>query len=138
MSDSVKVVFDTNVLISATLSDGPPYQLLERAEAGNIRSVTSPGIIEETRDVLNRDRIPFSEDRIDEFVEKMLSVSLVVDPDIHLEVVDDDPDDDKIVECAVAADADYLVSGDRHLRELGSHDGIPVVPPADFLEKIDE
>jgi putative PIN family toxin of toxin-antitoxin system len=130
----VKVVLDTNVLVSATLSDGPPYQILKLAEEGAITSVTSPGIIEETRDVLTRDRVPFADDQVDDFVEKVLSVSRVVAPETNLQVVEDDPDDDKIVECAVEADAEYIISGDSHLLELEEYDGIPVLSPADFLD----
>ena len=133
----MKVVLDTNVLVSATLSEGPPYQILELAEDGTITSVTSPGIIEETRDVLTRDRLPFTNGQVDDFVEKVLSVSRVVAPETDLQVIEDDPDDDKIVECAVAADADYIISGDSHLLSLEEYDGIPVLSPADFLDQID-
>jgi putative PIN family toxin of toxin-antitoxin system len=130
----VKVVLDTNVLVSATLSDGPPYHILKLAEEDAITSVTSPGIIEETRDVLSRDRVPFADDQVDDFVEKVLSVSRLVAPETNLHVIEDDPDDDMIVECAVAADADYIISGDSHLLELEQYDGIPVISPADFLD----
>ena len=133
----MKAVLDTNVLISATLSDGPPYQILELAEDGTITSVTSPGIIEETRDVLTRDRVPFAEEQVDDFIEKVLSVSQGVAPKTSLQVIEDDPDDDKIVECAVAAGADYIISGDSHLLSLEEYDGIPVLSPADFLDQID-
>jgi putative PIN family toxin of toxin-antitoxin system len=107
---------------------------LKLAEEDAITSVTSPGIIEETRDVLSRDRVPFADDQVDDFVEKVLSVSRLVAPETNLHVIEDDPDDDMIVECAVAADADYIISGDSHLLELEQYDGIPVISPADFLD----
>ena len=132
----MKVVLDTNVLVSATLSDGPPYEILRYCEENTITVITSPGIIEETHDVLNRDKIPFSENQVDEFIEKVMAISRVVSPEIDLTVVDDDPDDDKIIECAVSADADYLVSGDSHLLNLTEYQGIPIVSPDEFIEEL--
>lgn len=131
------VVLDTNVLVSATLGDGPPYRILRLAEQGKVDSVTSPSIIAELEDVLGREHLPFTDEQVEEFTGKVLSVSTVIVPEIDLEVVERDPDDDKIVECAVAGNVDYLVSGDSHLKDLGEVEGIPVVQPADFIEMME-
>jgi len=131
-----EVVLDTNVLVSSALSDGKPFDILRLAEQGEIISVTSPAIIAELRDVLTRDRLPFSEDQVDELVTKVLSISRVIEPEVNLEVVEDDPDDDKILECAVAGDVDYLVSGDSHLLDLENHRGIPIYSPDEFLTQL--
>jgi putative PIN family toxin of toxin-antitoxin system len=128
-----EAVLDTNVLVSSALSDGKPFEILRLAEQGELISVTSPAIIAELRDVLKRDRLPFSEDQVDELVTKVLSISRVIEPEVDLEVVEDDPDDDKILECAVAGDVDYLVSGDSHLLDLEDYRGIPIYSPDEFL-----
>lgn len=133
-----RVVLDTNVLVSAALSDGPPYELLTLAEDGQLEVVTSPAILTELRDVLRRDRLPFEGSEVDAFVGKVIDVCTVVEPDLELEVVPEDPDDDAIVECAVAADAGCIVSGDSHLLDLGSHDGIPVHSPATARDRLAE
>lgn len=131
-----EVVLDTNVLVSSALSDGKPFDILRLAEQGEIISVTSPAIIAELRDVLKRDRLPFSEDQVDELVTKVLSISRVIEPEVSLEAVEDDPDDDKILECAVAGDVDHLVSGDSHLLDLENHRGIPIYSPDEFLTQL--
>lgn len=134
----MKVVADTNVYVSATLSEGKPYRVLELAESGRIELVTSLDIIDEVEDVLGRDKIPFDDEQVQRFVQKVLSLSTVVAPEVDLEVVDDDPDDDKILECAADSGADYILSGDSHLLDLGSYDGIDVVDPAEFVDTVDE
>lgn len=132
-----EAVLDTNVLVSAALSDGNPADVLSMADAGEIISVTSPAIIEELRDVLTRDRLPFSDEQVAELAVKVLSLSRVIEPDVECEVIDDDPDDDKILECAIAGDVDYVVSGDSHLLDLGGHAGVEIVSPAAFLREFD-
>jgi len=129
----VEAVLDTNVLVSAALSDGKPFEILSLAEDGEYISVTSPAIIGELRDVLKRDRLPFSDDQVDELAAKVLSISRVIDPETTVEVVEDDPDDDKILECALAGDVDYVVSGDSHLLDLEQHQGIEILSPDEFL-----
>jgi len=53
-----------------------------------------------------------------------------------LAIIKDDPDDDRVLECAVAGHADYIVSGDRHLLKLGSYDSIPILTVRQFLDTI--
>jgi putative PIN family toxin of toxin-antitoxin system len=132
-----RAVLDTNVLVSVTLSKGAPYEVLQHAEDGDFVSVTSPSIIHETRDVLTRDKIPFSESQVDTFIEKILSDSEVIAPEIGLDVVEDDPDDNKIIECAVAGDAEYIISGDSHLLDIGEYDGIMILQPDEFLNRLE-
>lgn len=57
-----------------------------------------------------------------------------VDPKQRIDIVKDDPTDNRIVECAAASGSDYLVSGDKHLLKVGQYRGIRIVPPAEFVE----
>ena len=129
-----RVVFDTNVLVSATLSKGKPYTVLELAERGEVTSVTSPDIINELEDVLSRERLPFEREQVDEFVGKVLSASELVTPEMDLEAVEDDPDDNKILECAVTGDADYIISGDSHLLDIEEYREVEILNPDEFLD----
>ena len=128
-----EAVLDTNVLVSAALSEGKPYKILSLAEDGEIISVTSPAIIAELRDVLTRDRLPFTDDQVEELMTKIHSISRVIHPEVELNVIKDDPDDDKILECAVARDADCIVSGDSHLLDLEQHAQFQIYSPNEFL-----
>lgn len=128
-----KAVLDTNVLVSSALSNGKPAEILGLAESKDFISITSPEIVEELRDVLTRDKLPFSEKQVDELVSKILSISRVIDSQIELEVIEEDSDDDKILEAAVAGKADCIVSGDSHLLDLEEHREIPIYSPNKFL-----
>ena len=130
-----ETVPDTNILVSAALCDGKPSRILTLSEDGKIVSVTSPAIIKELRDVLGRDRLPFSEKQVDELVSKILSISRVIEPQLQLEVVENDPDDNKVLEAAIAGDVDCIISGDSHLLELEEYDGLQIYSPDGFLTK---
>ncbi|MFB6180368.1 MAG: putative toxin-antitoxin system toxin component, PIN family [Candidatus Nanohalobium sp.] len=124
-----RAVLDTNVLVSSALSDGKPAEILELAENEEFLSITSPDIVEELRDVLTRDILLFTEKQVDELVSKILSISQVIDPQIELEVIEDDPDDDKILEAAIAGNADFIVFGDSHILDLEKYRQIPLHNP---------
>jgi putative PIN family toxin of toxin-antitoxin system len=74
-----------------------------------------------------------SDAEIDLFVTRLSRIAVHVAPSQRLEVVYDDPDDNKFVECAVEGHARYIVSGDKHLLRLGSYEQIEILPPADFV-----
>ncbi len=130
-----RVVFDTNVLISALGWDAKPEACLERVFEGRVEGFISPDMLDELRRVMEYPRFEFSEEETQSFVEIVLASFHVVEPGVGLEVVEDDPDDDAILECAVASDADYVVSGDSHLRDLDTYRDIDVVSPATFLDE---
>jgi putative PIN family toxin of toxin-antitoxin system len=114
-----RLVLDTNIYISALLWTGIPHRLLRLAEAGDVTLVTTPAIMEELREVLGRPkfrlRIRTLQSSVAELMEALLSVVEVVQ-DLPIEpVVKRDPDDDKILACATAAQAEWIVSGDDHL-----------------------
>ena len=82
---------------------------------------------------MSHETLPFESEQIDEFVGKILSMAELVTPEMDLEAVEDDPDDDKILECAVAGNADYIVSGDSHLLDIEEYRGVEILSPDEFL-----
>jgi putative PIN family toxin of toxin-antitoxin system len=128
-----RVVFDTNILISALLSlTGAPFRCLALARSGAVQSVTCPEIMAEFADKL-RTKFAFGEGRIEQTLAELSAFSEIVEISGALRVVLDDPDDDKIVECAVVGDASIIVSGDKHLRRLARHDAILILSANEFL-----
>jgi uncharacterized protein len=130
-----RVVLDTNVFISATLFKGIPGRLLELAISGSFRVVTSPTLLDELDEKLRgKFRLPSANaDQVRTDLEEFCEVVSTVN---RLAIIRDDPDDDRILECAVAGRADYIVSGDRHLLKLGSYDGIAILTIRQFLSRI--
>lgn len=128
------VTADTNLYISALNFGGRPLQLIELARAGMIRLAISDDILAEVRRVL-RDKFGWPEDDLNQLDAELASFTMKVAPSKRLAVVTTDPDDDRILECAVASRSSVLVSGDRHLLSLGQYEGIPIIRVAEFLER---
>src|SRR5947209_3783 len=120
----MRLVADTNVIISALVFGGPPQKVLDLAAGGIVTLCFSRFIQEEAERVL-KEKFGWKRDEINRHLGFLLSWGICVTPHSVLTVIHDDPDDNHILECAVAAHADVIVSGDRHLLRLGSLQEIP-------------
>jgi putative PIN family toxin of toxin-antitoxin system len=129
-------VFDTNVLFSATIWRGRPFDSLELARAALVEGLTCPEILLELADKL-RVKTALSDQHIADMVADLLGFLRPVTIAGALRVVDQDPDDDKIIECALEGRATHIVTGDRrHLLKLGTYENIAIVSPAEFLAAV--
>ena len=132
-----RVVADTNVLVSAIQFGGKPKQLLDVAVDGHVDLVFSEAILDETRRVL-KDKFRRTPEEVRDSDKQFRVVGRIVAPTESIYMIDADPSDDRILECAVAADADFIVSGDKHLLALGSFRGITIQRVSEFLEALSE
>lgn len=130
-----RVVADTNILVSALQFGGKPKQLLDLAVDGLIDLVTSEAILAETVRVL-RDKFYRTPEWLAEADQQLRVIARLVEPTEGLQVIEADPTDDRILECAVAAAADVLVSGDTHLLSVGSFRGILIQRVSEFLSGV--
>lgn len=101
---------------------------------GEIELAWSPEAAEELVRVLQYDRIPIEDDKVAFYFGVVQRFSTVIVPDVDITDCDD-PDDNMFLECAVAGDAEYIVSGDPHLTDLHPYEGIQILPPAEFLDE---
>ena len=132
------VVLDTNVIISALLSpEGTAAEIVNQWEQEAFDVATSAALIEELRRALTYERVRKYIKLTAEELERLLryydNTAVVVESEIRLEVVQEDPDDNRVLECALTSQAAYIVTGDGHLLELGEFEGIVILPPAGFL-----
>jgi uncharacterized protein len=125
---SIRLVFDTNVYISAALHGRLAERVLELASAGQVTLITSEAILTELHEKLT-DKLAWSENRADLFVSTVRYLAEVVEPDFVLEVVPDDEDDNRILECAVAGEAALVVTYDKDLLRLQSYEMIGIISP---------
>lgn len=132
----IRVVLDTNVYISALMFGGLPGSLLDLVFLQSFATIISPALLDELDEKL---RLKFRLSREDAALirARIENSARMVDPEETLSVVTDDPDDDRVLECAIQGAADYIVTGDRHLLSLGSFRGIAIVKVRDFLDSID-
>ncbi len=139
-----RVVLDSSVLLSAFLTpQGTSAEVLLAARRGAFTLCLSQEILAETGGKLREKagrlqrRYPYDPADVAAFI-AMLTVTAELAGELpELRVVPLDPKDDMIVATAVAADAGYLVTGDRHLLTLDEHEGIRMVTPRQFLDLLD-
>jgi len=133
----VRVVLDTNALVSCLLFGGVAGKLRELWRASAIVPLVSRETFDEFRRVLHYPKFGLSADEIRFLVEdECLPFFDVVEPTSEAAAVCKDPDDDKFISCAVAGKAEYLVTGDRGLLAIAEHGGVSVLSLRDFLNRI--
>ena len=132
----MRLVLDTNVLLSVLVFPGSkPDQVLQRVRRGEVEVFLSPFILAELERIL-RDKFRFTKRQTDERVRVIRRMATLVEPTDRIALVVAKDDDNRILECAVAARADYLVTGDKeHLLPLRSIGETQIVTPADFLRQ---
>lgn len=130
------VVFDTNILISAVLSpNSKPFQCTALAKRGIIQSITCQEILDEFQEKL-QGKLKYEIERAAALVQEVIYYSQLVTLTNTLKVVDADPDDDMVVECAMNGNAAYIVTGDKHLLSLNSYQNVTMLKAADFLNLV--
>lgn len=128
-----RVVADTNVYVSALMFGGLPGIFLDLALLESFTLVASAVLLDELDEKL-RLKFGIASQDTAAIRAKLESVAHTVQPACALDVVKDDPDDNRVLECACEGQADYIVSGDRHLLRIGSYKGIPIVTVRKFLD----
>jgi len=133
----MKVVVDTNILISAIFWKGNEAKLIEAAENKKISLVLSLDILLELKKVLT-EKFPntISRNETSELIEHFISISELVQPKTRIKAVKEDPEDNKFLECAIDAHADVIVSGDTLLLKLKAFKGIPIKNTKTVLEEL--
>ncbi len=138
----MRLVLDTNVVTSGLLWGGVPGQLLDAAQVGEIELFTSRTLLAELSRILARGKfdeaIAATGLLRDELVLGYAELTTVVVPAWIEPTVMADPADDQVLACALAAHADWIVSGDKHLHTLGGqYQGIRIIRPADAVAMLE-
>ena len=131
----MRIVVDTNVIVSGLIFGGLPRRVFGAIEEGVCEWFYSAEIEAETRRVL-RDKFGWDEGHLGRYLPTLWSLGRIVIAGRQLNVVREYPADNRILECAIAADASAIVTGDGHLLRLGEYQGIVILTPRDFLTRI--
>ena len=133
----MKVVFDTNVVASASFWRGAPFDCLAAWAQGRCVAVVSSNLLAEYHETIEELRLDYPSRKCVEWVTALTESAELVFPVERASGATPDPDDEMILECALAAEADFIVSGDKkHLLALRQFQGIPIVSPAEFLRRL--
>lgn len=130
----IRIVLDTNVLVSAVVFGGNPRRVIESILEGSVHLTLSREILDELEGVLCRKKFGISSQVIRKISNELESICDIVMPKRRIAVMRSDPYDNMVLERAVEAKADYIVSGDTHLLDLREFEGIKIVNPSRFLD----
>ena len=138
----MRIVIDTNLLVSALITNGVPRQLLEAAKDGMFSLITSEVLLAELLDVMTRDkfavRLAQASLTPESIVNDLRTLAVVVLPTFVPRVVLTDPDDDHVLVAALAGAADLIASGDkRDLLPLASYETIPIMTAKEALQRLE-
>ncbi len=137
----MRIVIDTNLLVSGVISAGLPRQLVDAAKAGEFELCTSEVLLAELLDVIARSKFVARLAQAGltplDVVEDLRALAVVVSPITIARVVLTDPDDDHVLAAALTGAVDLIASGDkRDLLPLGSYQGIPIITAREALERM--
>jgi putative PIN family toxin of toxin-antitoxin system len=138
----IRAVLDANVFISSVLNPaGSPGRILDLARQGKFELLASPRILAEVEAVLSYPKLTAlhrkSPQWIKEFMRELKLMAEISPGQLKINAITADPSDNIYLACAVEAQADYIVSGDHHLKDLKIFQGIPILDPAAFLSMLD-
>lgn len=133
----LRVVLDTNVLVSGLIMLGKPRELLSMISRREATLVLSKEILNELGKVTRRKKLTeyATEEQVERFVESLERIAEFVEPESHLEVADD-PKDDIVINAAIDGEADLIVSGDHHLLSLKEFRGIKIVSVDEAVRRL--
>lgn len=134
-----RVIFDTNVVVSASFWQGAPFGCLSAWAEGRCEAAISPQLLAEYHETMEELRADYPGINPVEWVTALGEAAELVFPTHRATGATTDPDDEKILEAALAAEADYIVSGDKkHLLVLKEYEGIPILSPGEFLRRLEK
>ena len=138
----IKAVLDANLYVSALLKrpDSNPVKIIQMVYEREIRLLISDKILSEVRRVLLYPRLKklhcCSTKQIDQFLKKLARIAEITPGQLIIKAIKDDPTDNKYLECAVEGRADFIISGDHHLTDLKTFQGIKITNPSTFINYI--
>lgn len=134
MAKPLRVVLDTNVLVSAIVYGGKPRQILERVLSRDVKAIISPVLLVEILDVLSK-KFHFPDNDLSLIEYQLKKNSEIVKPKQTINILRDDADN-RVLEAAVAGRCRYIVTGDKEILSLGSFRRNKILTPSRFLEKL--
>ena len=130
----IKAVIDTNIFISAVFWEGVPKKIVSSALSKSFVGITSKEILQELEGKL-LNKFHFPQEQTQNYVQLLLQSFELVQPAVKVKVVED-ASDNKIIEAAIEAKANYIVTSDRHLLKIKKYLRIEILAPVEFLQKI--
>jgi putative PIN family toxin of toxin-antitoxin system len=134
----VKVVIDTNVIISGFFWKGNESLIIDLCVNGLLRNHTSLEILSEVEEVMRYIKFGLTERETEVLLKRYISFSTIVVPSNLNFEISRDPTDDKFISCSISSGSSYLITGDKDLLELRNHNGISILNSKEMLQRIED
>jgi len=130
----MRVILDTNVFVSGIFWEGNfCSQIIEKWRERKFELVSSMEIIKELVKTLSDFKIQMPKDMINEWKNRIIENSIIVEPTIKLDIIKDDPDDNKFLEAGITGNVDLIISQDKHLLKVKEYDKIKIIKPEEAV-----
>lgn len=134
----IRIIADTNIFISGIFWEGNfSSQVIGLWRSGKIELVSSLPIVEEIVRNLRDFKIEMDEENVKEWEKIILENAILIESSKKLDIVKEDPDDNKFLEAAIAGNAEYIVTQDKHLLKLKEYQGVKIMKPEEFLRNLE-
>lgn len=130
-----KLVLDSNVLILAVVFGGKPWEILDLAVKGLVEVAVSDAIVDEVNGVLGGKKFQYPERIVHALISEIEDLADPGEPGERINAIQDDPGDNRVLECAAASGASVIVSGDSHLLALRTFGQMSIMSPDEFLRR---
>jgi uncharacterized protein len=130
-----RIVLDSNVFVSAVLFGGKPREIMDVAIKGLIGIAVSDDILDEIKGVLEGKKFQFPMKSVYALIREIEDIAELVEPKERIKAVPDDPEDNRVLECAAASGSNVIISGDSHLLALRNFGKIKITNPDEFLRR---
>lgn len=131
----MRIVIDTNVLVSGIFWTGNEAKVIEHCKKGKYINIASPYTLGEFEKVISKERFALTREEIEDLIELVLSFSVILIPSQKVNIIKKDPNDNMFIDCALAGNAEYIISGDSHLLDINRYKGIKILTAKKFLEE---
>lgn len=131
----MKIILDTNVIVSGIFFSGPPYEILKAWRNGKFKIVVSQEILLEYQRIAEKLNQKFPMINIQPMIDLLtVKADLVIGPELPIQICKD-PGDDKFISCALASNSKIIITGDKHLLNVNGYEGLEIIRPREFVEK---
>ncbi|MAE13603.1 putative toxin-antitoxin system toxin component, PIN family [Candidatus Woesearchaeota archaeon] len=125
----MRITVDTNFLISATQWDySVAHKLLKKLIENDVKIFSTKEILDEFAEVLKRD-FRYHKKEVEKIIETLMQVLTIISTKIKVDIVKDDPDDNKVIECALESSSEYILTYDKHLLRLIKYEQVKIIRP---------
>lgn len=132
----MRITVDPNVFVSALGWNGPEAAVIEMVLESKLELCLSAQILSEFYRVTRYPKFGFTDEEIDGFIGRLLPLVVFVNSEQKINIIEEDPEGNRIIECAVAGESTHIVTGDKHLLRLGEYGGIKILKAPEFLQQL--